>query len=66
MQISFSEGDKNVEEKKLRWGLSFDKTYGAFLLGVNINIGSYGKGERYGYICIYLGFRTLVIGKDYF
>lgn len=55
-----------MEEKKLRWGLGFDKTYGSFLLGANINIGSYGKGERYGYVCIYLGFRTLVIGRDYF
>jgi hypothetical protein len=57
------------DKLKLKWGIHLDHTYGAFLLGANINIGKYdyplGHGERYGYICIYLGFRTLVIGKDY-
>lgn len=39
-----------MEEKTLRWRIGLDKTYGAFLLGANINI----------------GFRVLVIGKDLF
>lgn len=56
-----------MEDKlALRWGIHLDNTYGAFLLGMNINTGKYDNGQRYGYLCIYLGFRTLVIGKDYF
>jgi hypothetical protein len=50
-----------MEERTLRWGVCLDDTNGAFLLGANINI-----NKEHAYICIYLGFRTLVIGKDYF
>lgn len=47
--------------EKTRFGVALDSTHGTFLLGANINI---GKG--YGYLIVYLGFWTLVIGKDYF
>ena len=50
---------------KLRWGIALEHTHGHFLLGANVNIGKW-NGERMGYLCIYLGFRTLVIGKDAF
>jgi len=50
---------------KLKWGIGFDNNHGSFLIGANINIGDY-NGIRYGYLCIYLGFRTLVMGKDIF
>jgi len=52
-----------MEERNLRWGISLDSTYGAFLFGFNFNIQPQ-CGE--GYLCIYLGFRTLVIGRSYF
>jgi hypothetical protein len=50
---------------KTTWGYSFDIHKENFLLGTNINIGKYYNKKYYGYICIYLGFRTLSIGKDY-
>lgn len=53
--------EKGWHERVLRWGIALDNTYGAFLLGANINI-----AEGHCYLCIYLGFKTLVIGKDYF
>jgi hypothetical protein len=48
-------------ETELRWGIGLDRVQGRFLLGANINV-----GKEYGYLLIYLGFWTLVIGKDYF
>jgi len=50
-----------MEESKLKWGIALDSNWGAFLLGANINI-----GQGHCYLCIYLGFKTLVLGKDYF
>jgi hypothetical protein len=50
-----------MEEKELRWGIALDNTYSAFLFGANINI-----DNEHCYLCIYLGFKILVIGKDYF
>jgi len=50
-----------MDEKVLKWGITLDDNFGAFLLGANINI-----GDNHCYLCIYLGFKTLVIGKDYF
>jgi len=44
-----------------KWGIGLDDNYGNFLFGFNFN---FGKGLYY--LCIYLGFKTLVIGKDYF
>ena len=38
-----------------KWGIGLDDNYGNF---------NFGKGLYY--LCIYLGFKTLVIGKDYF
>ena len=52
-----------MEEQVLRWGIALDKTYGAFLLGANLNI---DVKEWHCYLCIYLGFRTLIIGRDWF
>lgn len=48
-------------EEELRWGAAIDDNHGCFLLGANINI-----GNGHCYLCIYLGFKTLVLGKDYF
>ena len=48
-------------EMKLKWGIAIDDNWGNFLLGTNINI---GNGNCY--ICIYLGFKTLVLGRNYF
>lgn len=45
------------------WGIKLDDNWGSFLLGANLNVGKW-NGKKYGYICIYLGFKTLVIGKD--
>jgi len=50
-----------MEELKLKWGIKIDDNWGCFLLGMNVNI-----GDGHKYLCIYLGFKTLVIGKDYF
>lgn len=50
---------------ELSWGIVWQDNLSSFLLGANINIGKVND-ERYGYICIYLGFKTLVIGKDLF
>ena len=50
-----------MSETELRWGIGLDDTYGRVLLGFIINF-----GDDSGYICVYLGFKTLVIGKDYF
>lgn len=53
-----------MEEQVLRWGITLESTGGgAFLLGANINI---DVKEWHCYLCIYLGFRTLVIGRDWF
>lgn len=52
-----------MEEVKPIWGIGIDNNGGSFLLGANINIGDW-NGYKYGYVCIYLGFKTLVIGKD--
>ena len=49
-----------MEEGKIKWGFQISNS-GAFLLGATINI---GKGHYY--LCIYIGFKTLSIGKDYF
>ena len=54
-----------MRETTLKWGIGIDSNNGSFLLGFNTNVGK-RNGERYGYLCIYLGFKTLVIGKDYF
>lgn len=48
-------------EDSLRWGIEVDDNSGHFLLGANINI---GEGHRY--LLIYLGFKTLIIGRTYF
>jgi len=48
-------------EMRLKWGITMDSNNNHFLIGANINI-----GDRTYYLCIYLGFKTLVIGKDYF
>lgn len=50
-----------MDEQKFKWGIGIDDNFGHFLLGANINI-----GNGHCYLCIYLGFKTLVIGKDYF
>lgn len=50
---------------KLKWGARITNNGGSFLLGANINIGTWNVG-CYGYICIYLGLWTLVIGRDVF
>jgi hypothetical protein len=49
-----------MDKRKLKWGVAIDDS-GAFLLGANINI-----GDGHCYLCIYLGPKTLVIGRDYF
>jgi len=54
-----------LNNEETTWGYSLEKHKDAFLLGSNINIGKYYK-KYYGYICIYLGFWTLSLGKDYF
>lgn len=48
-------------EDKIKWGVALDDNGHRFLLGFNFNL-----GREYGYLCIYLGFKTLVIGKEYF
>lgn len=48
-------------EQQFKWGMKIDDNWGCFLLGANINI-----GDGHYYLCIYLGFKTLVLGKDYF
>lgn len=50
-----------MRETELKWGIAIDDNNGCFLLGANINI-----GDGHAYLCIYIGFKTLVIGKDYF
>ena len=50
-----------MPETELRWGIALDDTHGAFLLGTNINI-----SDNSCYLLVCLGFKTLVIGKDYF
>ena len=50
-----------MNERTLKWGLTLDSNHGHFLIGFNFNI-----GDGSGYLCLYLGFKTLVIGKDYF
>lgn len=57
------EGVKLMEEVRPKWGIALDRNCGNFLLGANINLGKWNE-DRYGYLCIYLGFYTLVIGKD--
>lgn len=47
--------------ENLTWGIGLDDNYGRFLLGANTH---FGDGNYY--LCIYLGFKTLVIGKSYF
>ena len=47
-----------MEENNLKWGKEINDNWGCFLLGMNVNI-----GDGHCYICIYLGFKTLVIGK---
>jgi hypothetical protein len=54
-------GRITMGERTLRWGIALDRIYGGFLLGANINI-----SNKQCYLCIYLGFRTLVIGKKLF
>jgi len=48
-------------EREFKWGMAIDDNNGHFLLGFNFNIAKWQ-----GYLCIYLGFKTLIIGKDYF
>ena len=66
---SWEDFKKELEDdftnEKTKWGYSLDKHKEAFLLGANINIGKYCSIRFYGYICVYLGFWTLSIGKDY-
>lgn len=50
-----------MESRTQTWGIGLDNTYGHFLLGFNIHC-----GDGSYYLCIYLGFKILVIGKDYF
>ncbi|MNC20904.1 hypothetical protein D3C75_688710 [compost metagenome] len=50
-------------EVEPKWGIRLDKTFGNFLLGANFNIGRW-NGKWNGYLCIYLGFVILVVGKD--
>lgn len=50
---------------KLKWGITIQDNYGSFLLGANINTGK-TNNKWYGYLCIYLGFKTLVLGRDIF
>ena len=50
---------------RLKWGIALINNYGSFLIGANINTGKQ-NGKWYGYLCTYLGFRTLVIGRDVF
>ena len=47
-----------MEESNLKWGIELSDNWGCFLLGTNVNI-----GDGHCDICIYLGFKTLVIGK---
>lgn len=47
---------------KTKWGVEIQDNIGHFLLGANINIGD-STGLWEGYMCVYLGFKTLVIGK---
>ena len=54
-----------MSERELKLGIEINKTKD-FLLGININIGRTYSNKRYGYLCIYLGFRQLIIGRDYF
>jgi len=46
---------------KTKWGIGLDDNWGNFLLGINSN---FGNGSYY--LCIYLGFKTLIIGKSFF
>lgn len=57
--IDFNESSQIKDKPK--FGIGLDDNHGAFLIGCNINI----QKDIY-YICIYLGFKTLVIGKEYF
>lgn len=51
-----------MNETKPKWGIWLDWNFGSFLLGANINIGK--MDYWYGYICIYIGLWTLIIGRD--
>lgn len=59
------EMDDYYMNEKTKWGYALDKHEDAFLLGINTNIGKHSNKKFYGYICIYLGFWTLSIGKDF-
>lgn len=50
-------------DKKIRWGIKFYKTYQACVLGANLNI---NIKERHCYLCISLGFGTLLMGRCWF
>ena len=52
---------------KLKWGVTINTHYDAFLLGANINIGrSYNENNQlHAYACLYFGFWTIIIGRDY-
>ena len=52
-------------DSKNKWGIAIDSNYGAFLLGANINIGK-SNNDWHCYVCVYLGFKTLVVGRDVF
>lgn len=53
--------EKVIINRQLKWSIKLDDNWGCFLLGANANI-----GDGHCYFCIYLGFKTLVVGKDYF
>lgn len=49
---------------KMKWGYQIDSNGKSFLLGANVNIGLLDDGHCY--LILYLGFITLVIGRDNF
>jgi len=52
-------------DSKNKLGIAFISNYGSFLIGANITTGKQ-NGKWYGFLFVYLGFRTLVIGRDVF
>ena len=52
------------EKSSIRFGAYWQDNWGHFLLGINTNVGN-TFGQWQYYICIHLGFKTLIIGKTF-
>lgn len=47
----------------MRWGLGIEDNHGGFLLGINLDISKINDMYLQVFICIHMGFKTLVIGR---